>query len=115
MTDTTVRTLPAPASLFRPSADNWKLAILAGVVVTVLATLTLPAKAAFWVVGAAAALIAAAFVVNAYRRRYYGGLLVAPAIAVLFVMNIFLRNITIIHISEGLATCKNPNRSAILM
>ena len=27
--------------------------------------------------------------VNAYRRRYYGGLLVAPAIAVLFVMNIF--------------------------
>jgi hypothetical protein len=28
-------------------------------------------------------------VVNAYRRRYYGGLLVAPAIAVLFVMNIF--------------------------
>ena len=89
MTDTTVRTLPAPASLFRPSADNWKLAILAGVVVTVLATLTLPAKAAFWVVGAAAALIAAAFVVNAYRRRYYGGLLVAPAIAVLFVMNIF--------------------------
>ena len=36
-----------------------------------------------------AALVAAAFAVNAYRRRYYGGLLVAPAIAVLFVMNIF--------------------------
>ena len=36
-----------------------------------------------------AALVAAAFVVNAYRRKYYGGLLVAPAIAVLFVMNIF--------------------------
>ena len=34
-------------------------------------------------------LVAAAFVVNAYRRKYYGGLLVAPAIAVLFVMNIF--------------------------
>jgi ABC-type sugar transport system permease subunit len=28
-------------------------------------------------------------VVNAYRRKYYGGLLVTPAIAVLFVMNIF--------------------------
>src|SRR6266542_2315495 len=28
-------------------------------------------------------------VVNAYRRHYYGGLLVSPAIAVLFVMNIF--------------------------
>jgi ABC-type sugar transport system permease subunit len=38
---------------------------------------------------AMAALVAAAFVVNAYRKRYYGGLLVAPAIAVLFVMNIF--------------------------
>ena len=38
---------------------------------------------------ALAALVAAAFAVNAYRRRYYGGLLVAPAIAVLFVMNIF--------------------------
>ena len=34
-------------------------------------------------------MVAAAFVVNAYRRKYYGGLLVAPAIAVLFVMNIF--------------------------
>ncbi|MBK8770036.1 MAG: sugar ABC transporter permease [Rhizobiales bacterium] len=79
---------PAVA-LFLPSADNWKLAILAGIVLTILSVLLLPAKAAFWVVGAAAALIAAAFVVNAYRRQYYGGLLVAPAIAVLFVMNIF--------------------------
>ena len=43
----------------------------------------------FAVIGAMAAMIAAAFVVNAYRRKYYGGLLVAPAIAVLFVMNIF--------------------------
>ncbi len=85
----TVRTLPPPVTLFTPSADNWKLAIVVGVVATLLATLALPAKAAFWVVGAGAALIAAAFVVNAYRRRYYGGLLVAPAIAVLFVMNIF--------------------------
>ena len=36
-----------------------------------------------------AALVAAAFTVNAYRRHYFGALLVAPAIAVLFVMNIF--------------------------
>jgi multiple sugar transport system permease protein len=85
----TVRTSPAPISFFAPSADNWKLAIFIGAIATLLATLTLPATAAFWVVGAGAALIAAAFVVNAYRRRYYGGLLVAPAIAVLFVMNIF--------------------------
>jgi multiple sugar transport system permease protein len=54
-----------------------------------LAVLALPLTAAFWVVGAAFALVAAAFAINAYRRKYYGGLLVAPAIAVLFVMNIF--------------------------
>jgi multiple sugar transport system permease protein len=35
------------------------------------------------------AMVAGTFVVNAYRRHYYGGLLVSPAIAVLFVMNIF--------------------------
>jgi multiple sugar transport system permease protein len=57
--------------------------------VSILAALLLPAKVSFWIIGAMAALIAAAFVVNAYRRKYYGGLLVAPAIAVLFVMNIF--------------------------
>src|SRR6478609_11800537 len=71
------------------SADNWRLAILVGLAVSVVAAAALPASASFWVVGAMAALVAAAFVVNAYRRRYYGGLLVAPAIAVLFVMNIF--------------------------
>jgi len=76
-------------ALFSPSADNWKLAIIIAIALTLLATLALPAKAAFWVVAAAVALVAAAFVVNAYRKRYYGGLLVAPAIAVLFVMNIF--------------------------
>src|SRR5690348_551415 len=78
----------APA-LFAVSPDNWRLAILIGVVVSVIAAMTLPAGIAFWAVGAMVALVAAAFVVNAYRRRYYGGLLVAPAIAVLFVMNIF--------------------------
>jgi multiple sugar transport system permease protein len=79
----------APPALFSVSLDNWKLAILAGLVVSVLAVLALPSGIAFWVVGAMTALVAAAFVVNAYRRKYYGGLLVAPAIAVLFVMNIF--------------------------
>jgi multiple sugar transport system permease protein len=81
-------TLPVPP-LFSTVAHNWKLAILAGLVVSILAMLALPAKASFWVVGAMAALIAAAFATNAYRRKYYGGLLVAPAIAVLFVMNLF--------------------------
>ena len=76
-------------SMFTISPDNWKLAILAGLIVSVLAAVSLPAKASFWIVGAMVAMVAAAFVVNAYRRHYYGGLLVAPAIAVLFVMNIF--------------------------
>ena len=78
-----------PPSLLRLAPDNWKLAILIGVAVSIVAALALPAAAAFWVEGAMAAMIAAAFVVNAYRRKYYGGLRVAPAIAVLFVMNIF--------------------------
>jgi multiple sugar transport system permease protein len=78
----------APA-LLKLSADNWRLAILVGLVVSAFAVTTLPASGSFWVIGAMSALVAAAFAVNAYRRRYYGGLLVAPAIAVLFVMNIF--------------------------
>jgi len=76
-------------SFLSPTLDNWKLAIVAGSVVSVLAMLALPAAAAFWASAAMAAMIAATFVVNAYRRHYTGGLLVAPAIAVLFVMNIF--------------------------
>ena len=81
-------TAPPPA-LTHISPDNWKLAILVGLVVSVIAGLALPASLSFWIIGAMMAMIAAAFVVNAYRRKYYGGLLVAPAIAVLFVMNIF--------------------------
>src|SRR5688572_25121463 len=82
----TARTTP---TLLTVSADNWRLAILAAVVVSALAAAALPASITFWIVGASAAMVAAALVVNAYRRRYYGGLLVAPAIAVLLVMNIF--------------------------
>jgi len=79
-----------PAPEFTTIApDNWKLALAVGLAVSVLAILALPASLAFWVTGAMAAMVAAAFVVNAYRRHYYGGLLVSPAIAVLFIMNIF--------------------------
>ena len=77
---------PSPLKI---RADNWRLAIVVGLTVSILSAILLPAAVSFWIVGAAAASIAAAFVVNAYRRRYYGALLVAPAIAVLFVMNIF--------------------------
>ena len=76
-------------SLTKMSADNWKLAILAGLCVAIVAMIGLPAAVSFWIVGAMVAMVAASFVVNAYRKHYYGGLLVSPAIAVLFVMNIF--------------------------
>ena len=69
--------------------DNWKLAIAVGLAVSILAGALLPVAASFWVIGAMVAMVAASFVVNAFRKHYYGGLLVSPAIAVLFVMNIF--------------------------
>lgn len=81
--------LPTDTSFFTPTADNWKLAILSGLVVATLSIMAFPASVSFWIVGAMVAMVAAAFVVNAYRKHYYGGLLVSPAIAVLFVMNIF--------------------------
>lgn len=84
----TIAIAPKP-SFLSVSADNWKLAILAGLGVAILAMISLPAAASFWIVGAMVAMVAASFVVNAYRKHYYGGLLVSPAIAVLFVMNIF--------------------------
>jgi multiple sugar transport system permease protein len=85
----TALSLEPQPSLFRFEAHNWKLAIVAGVIVSILAIVALPPTASFWIVGLACAAVAAAFAINAYRRKYYGGLLVAPAIAVLFVMNIF--------------------------
>jgi len=84
----TAATLPAPG-LFTLVPHNWKLAVLLGLAVSIVAVATLPASASFWVVGAMTAMVGAAFVINAFRREYYGGLLVTPAIAVLFVMNIF--------------------------
>jgi multiple sugar transport system permease protein len=84
----TAAALPAPG-LFTLVPHNWKLAALFGLAVSVLAIATLPAAAAFWVVGAMTVMVGAALVINALRREYYGGLLVTPAIVVLFVMNIF--------------------------
>ncbi len=50
--------------------------------------LLLPVDVAFWVSLAAASVVALASVVNAWGR-HYGPLLVAPALALLFVMNLF--------------------------
>lgn len=78
-----------PPAFTNLSLDNWKLATTAGLAISILASIALPATSSFWIVGAMVALVALSFVVNAYRRHYYGGLLVSPAIAVLVVMNIF--------------------------
>lgn len=71
------------------SPDNWRSVLVVGVPASIISIILFPAGAAFWIVGILTALLAVSVVINAYRRQYYGGLLVAPAIAVLFVMNIF--------------------------
>ncbi len=86
----TTAALPEPSNdgLLTLRWNNWRLALVAAVVIGVLAIVTLPAPVAFWVTAALATLVAITTVVNAWGR-YTGGLLVAPAIAVLVMMNIF--------------------------
>jgi multiple sugar transport system permease protein len=67
---------------------NWPLALAACIVVMPLSIALLPPAVSFWVSAAACALVALTAVVNAWGR-HKGGLLVAPAIALLFIMNIF--------------------------
>jgi multiple sugar transport system permease protein len=84
----TILSHPQRPGLLSPHWGNWRLAILAAIVVIPLAIMALPAGPAFWVGFAAAGLVALTAVVNAWGR-HTGGLLVAPAIAVLVMMNIF--------------------------
>lgn len=71
-----------------PGWANWRLALLIAVVVVPLAIVALPVHLSWWVALAAAALVAFTAVVNAWGR-HTGGLLVAPALALLFLLNIF--------------------------
>ena len=87
MSAVVTRDLPAPRFL-RPAWSNWRLALLAAIVIIPGAVLALPVGIAFWVAFAAAAVVALTLVVNAWGR-HTGGLLVAPALALLFLMNIF--------------------------
>jgi multiple sugar transport system permease protein len=68
--------------------NNWLLALVLAIIVMFVAIPLLPPAVSFWVSGAMWALFALSLVVNAWGR-YKGGLLVAPAIALLFIMNIF--------------------------
>lgn len=88
MTTEILSPVPMGPSLLKPSWSNWRLALVVAVLAFVVAIPLFPPEVSFWVCAAAAALVALTAVVNAWGR-YNGGLLVAPAIALLFVMNIF--------------------------
>jgi multiple sugar transport system permease protein len=77
-----------PTEWWRPAWSNWRLALLFAMFVIPTSILALPIDIAFWVSFAAAAVVALSSVVNAWGR-HYGPLLVAPALALLFVMNLF--------------------------
>src|SRR5437764_905585 len=79
---------PFTSRLFELSWKNWPLALTGAIVVAPLSIAFLPPEISFWVAGAVCALVALTVVANAWGR-YKGGLLIAPAIALLFVMNIF--------------------------
>ena len=78
---------PNPGWL-RPSWSNWRPPLIGAAVVIPVAIATLPVELSFWVSLAAAAVVCLTLVVGAWGR-HNGPLLVAPALALLFLMNIF--------------------------
>jgi len=84
--------LSAPATLLarlrEPRWRNWPAALLLFLVGMPLAIAALPPNLSFWLSAALAALLAVTLVVNAWGR-HVGGLLVTPALMLLFLMNIF--------------------------
>ncbi len=92
MTRTPIRTATVEAAgastWWTPGWSNWRLALLVAAVVLPASVITFPVNTAFWLSLAAAAVVAVTAVVNAWGRQR-GPLLVAPALALLFVTNIF--------------------------
>jgi multiple sugar transport system permease protein len=88
MTTDTASPAGEPARFLQLRLDNWALAIVLAIVISAASLALLPPVVSFWVALAVCALAAASAVYNAWGR-YTGGLLVAPAIALLFLMNIF--------------------------
>ena len=84
--------LPPPGSLLgrwlEMRWNNWPAAFGLLAIGMPFAIATLPPAAAFWVSATLAALLAVTLVVNAWGR-HVGGLLVTPALVLLFLMNIF--------------------------
>jgi multiple sugar transport system permease protein len=83
-----MNTITTKTPWYTPSWNNWRLALLAAIIIIPAAVVLLPLDIAFWVSLAAAALVCLTAVINAWGR-HTGGLLVAPALALLFLMNIF--------------------------
>lgn len=78
---------PGPGWL-RPSWSNWRPPLIGAAVVIPIAIASLPVEWSFWVSLAAAGMVCLTLVVGAWGR-HNGPLLVAPALALLFLMNIF--------------------------
>jgi multiple sugar transport system permease protein len=76
------------AQLVEPQWNNWPAALTLLIVGMPIAIALLPPALSFWVSGALCALLAGALIANAWGR-HAGGLLVTPALALLFMMNVF--------------------------
>ncbi len=87
MTATTTHLGDAPG-FFAPNPGNWRLALVIAVIAIPGSIWLLPLNVAYWVCFVAVGAVALSVVINAWGRRP-GPLLVAPAITLLFVMNIF--------------------------
>ena len=74
--------------LLTPTWNNWRAALLLFIAGLPLSIALLPPAVSFWISAALAVLLAATLIANAWGR-YTGGLLVTPALTLLFVMNIF--------------------------
>ena len=72
----------------RQHFSNWRLALVIAILAIPGSVVLFPLEAAFWVSLGAVILVTATVVTRAWGRRP-GPLLVAPALATLFVMNIF--------------------------
>jgi multiple sugar transport system permease protein len=68
--------------------DNWQGALIVFVIGMALAIASLPPQVSFWASSALAALFAVTLIANAWGK-YIGGLLVTPALTLLFLMNVF--------------------------
>jgi multiple sugar transport system permease protein len=74
--------------MFQIRWNNWPAALGLFILGSAASLATLPPTLSFWLSAALAVLLAITIVVNAWGR-YSGGLLVAPALVLLFLMNIF--------------------------